>query len=195
MAQDTVFGGVIVFLEKLGVYDVILPFLLVFTIVFAIFERTKIFGTEEVDGEKIPKKNLNAMVAFVVGFLVVASSKVVAVIDESLPNFVLLLLVAVCFLVLVGTFFSEEEDVMLEGGWRTFFMIVMFIGIVLIFMNAIKTDAGVSWLALVINYLRYSFGSTAVSSLVLIIVVLLFMMYVVKDPKPSKSKKQEDHSE
>ena len=66
MADTTGFRGVIVFLEKLGVYDVVLPFLLVFTIVFAILEKTRVLGTDDIDGKPWPKKNLNAVVAFVV---------------------------------------------------------------------------------------------------------------------------------
>ena len=41
------FRETIIFFEELGVYDVILPFLLVFCIVFAILEKSKIFGTEK----------------------------------------------------------------------------------------------------------------------------------------------------
>ena len=43
MVEASGFRGVIDFLGKLGVYDVILPFLLIFTIVFAILEKTKIY--------------------------------------------------------------------------------------------------------------------------------------------------------
>ena len=68
---ETVLGGVLGFFRELGVYDVLLPFILVFTITFAILERTKLFGTEK-DSKNVDhtKKNLNAMVAFVVAFLV-----------------------------------------------------------------------------------------------------------------------------
>lgn len=135
--QPTIFGNVFGFFQKLGVYDTILPFLLVFTIVFAVFERTKVLGTEEVAGTKTTKKNLNAMVAFVTAFLVIASSRLVTVINESLGNIVILLLVSVCFLVLVGTFYKESEDVYLkEGPWRTLFMVIMFIGVLLIFLHS-----------------------------------------------------------
>ena len=51
MTEATVFGGVIVFLEKLGVYEIILPFLLVFTMVFAILEKTRVYGVEKI-GDK-----------------------------------------------------------------------------------------------------------------------------------------------
>ena len=53
------FRGVLEFFQDLGVYDVILPFLLIFTIVFAILEKARVFGTEEIDGTKYTKKNHN----------------------------------------------------------------------------------------------------------------------------------------
>ncbi|MBT4823678.1 hypothetical protein HN695_06525 [Candidatus Woesearchaeota archaeon] len=188
MVQTTTFGAVIGFLEQLGVYDIILPFLLVFTVVYAIFEKTRVFGTEKVEGEEYPRRNLNAMVAFVIAFLVIASSQLVAIINEALANFVLLLLLIVCFLVLMGTFYSEKEEVVLKGGWRTFFSILVFIGILLIFLNAVKTTAGKSWLSYFIDYLRYNFSSTAVAGIVLVIVVVLFMWFIVKDPNKSTNK-------
>ncbi|MBS3137805.1 hypothetical protein J4232_05195 [Candidatus Woesearchaeota archaeon] len=198
MVQETVFGNVIQFLERLGVYDVILPFILVFTIVFAIFEKTKIFGTEDVEGVKTAKKNLNAMIAFVIAFLVIASAQLVAIINKSLANIVLLLLISVCFLLLIGSFFSEKEEVKLIGGWRTFFMIVMLIGVVLIFLAAITTSSGKSWLQVIIDSVVNNFDSTAVSSIVLLIVVLIFMMYIVREPKHShvgKSGHGEDNND
>ena len=49
------------FFETIGIFDVVLPFLLVFTIVFAILEKTKVFGTDDIGGVKYSKKNLNAI--------------------------------------------------------------------------------------------------------------------------------------
>ncbi len=190
MVEETVFGGVILFLEKLGVYEIILPFLLVFTIVFAIFERTRVFGTEEVEGVKYSKKNLDAMVAFVTAFLVVASSQLVAIINESLSKIVLIMLMLISFLVLIGTFFSEKEEVILEKGWRTFFMVIIFIGVVLVFMSSVKTAEGNSWLSYLIEYLRGNFGSTGFSALILIIVIIVVMLYVTKDAAPAKKKEE-----
>ena len=55
--MTSAFRGAIEFFDKIGVYDVILPFLLVFTIVFAILEKTKVFGTDDIEGKKLTKKN------------------------------------------------------------------------------------------------------------------------------------------
>lgn len=186
-AKQTVFGDVIGFLDRLGVYDIILPFLLVFTIVFAIFEKTKVLGVEEVAGKMYPKKNLNAMAAFVIAFLVIASARLVAIINESLANIVLLLLVVVMFLLLIGTFYGEGEEVVLKGGWRAVFMSVLLLGIILIFLNSIPMDSGDSFLSWFLNYVYNNFDSTAVSAIVFFIIIILGFMYIIKDTKPKSS--------
>ncbi|MBR9692133.1 hypothetical protein GOV06_05100 [Candidatus Woesearchaeota archaeon] len=187
MVEDSVFRGVIVFFDKLGIYDVVLPFLLIFTIVFAILEKTKVLGTEEIEGKKYTKKNLDAMLAFVTSFLVVASTKLVAVINEAIANTVLLLLLVILFLLLVGSFFKEGEDVALEKSWRTFFMTAMFIGIVLIFLNALN------WLEPFWDYLTDHWETQWVASLILLIFIVLFIYFITKTPgSPAKSEEKSE---
>src|SRR3989338_8397069 len=111
MAEESTFRGAISFLEKIGVYDVVLPFILIFTIVFAIFEKTKVLGVEKIGGHEYSRKDLNATVSFVIAFLVVASSKLVTIINESLGKIVLLLLISICFLLLIGSFYRYDEKV------------------------------------------------------------------------------------
>ncbi len=197
MAETSTFRGAIEFFDKIGIYDVILPFLLVFTIVFAILEKTKVFGTEEIDGKKITKKNLNSMAAFVIAFLVVASSKLVETITEVSSNVVVLLLLSVFFLLLVGSFFKEGGDsVFLEKGpWRYIFMIIMFIGIVGIFLHAIQTDDGEPWLEWAWDELTDNWTSSSVASVILIIVIVAFMFYIVRGGEPSPAKKEEEKKE
>ena len=50
-------------LEDMGVSDVLLPFVLIFTIVFGVLQKTDIFGQN--------KKNFNAIIALVVALSVV----------------------------------------------------------------------------------------------------------------------------
>ena len=110
------FRDIIDFFEKIGIFDVVLPFLLVFTIVFALLERTKVFGMEKIEGKDYTKKNLNSAAAFVISFLVVASSKLVGVMTEVSSKFVILLFLIVLFLLLVESFFKEESHgAFLEG--------------------------------------------------------------------------------
>ena len=171
------FRGVIEFFTELGIYDVILPFLLVFTIVFAILEKSKVFGTEKIGDTVYTRKNLNSMVAFVIGFLVVASTQVVAIINTALAHMILLLLLVLCFILLIGVFMSGEKEVILEGGWKTFFMVLMFIGIILIFLNAI------GWLGSGWDYVVRNWSSATVGSIFLLAFVVGFMFWITKEPK------------
>ncbi len=176
------FRGVIEFFVRLGIYDVVLPFLLVFTVMFAIMEKTRVFGTEKTADGEFTRKNLNAMVAFVTAFLVVASSRLVAVINETMANMVLLLMMSICFLILIGSFMKEtKEGVFLQGGWAKFFTIIMFLGIVLIFMNAL------GWLEPAWLWIVQHYDSTVVASILLVAAMVGFVYWIVREPSPKKT--------
>ena len=182
MVESSGFRGVIDFLGRIGVYDVILPFLLVFTIVFAILEKTKVLGMEG----GYTKKNLNSIVAFVTAFLVIASSKLVSVISEVMANVVLLLILGVCFLMLVGTFYSSEKEFSFKetSPWVKFLTVLMFIGIVIIFLNAL------GWLNFIYLLFQY-WNAEWASSIIFLIVILGFIIYITYDTKPEPAKKEE----
>ncbi len=176
------FRGVIEFFVRLGIYDVVLPFLLVFTIVFAIMEKTKVLGVEKTKEGDFTRKNLNSMVAFVTAFLVVASSRLVAIINETMAHMVLLLMMSVCFLLLIGSFMKEtKEGVFLEKGWKTMFMVIMFIGIVLIFLNAL------GWLFPMWVWMSRNYDSTAAASILLVGMIVGVMYWITKSPSAPKS--------
>lgn len=186
MADPTVLGNVLLFFQRIGIYDVVLPFLLTFTIVFAIFEKSRILGTEKVDDREYTKKNLNAMAAFVIAFMVVASSKLVETITLVSSNIVVLVLLGVFYVLLVGTFWTPKEKETMTGltpGWNKTFMIIMFVGIVIIFMDALRDETGVSWLDRVLDYLNQFWTSTAVASIILIIFLIVFVWAMVREPK------------
>ena len=193
MAEVSTFRGIIDFFDKIGIYDVVLPFILVFTIVYAILEKTKVLGMEEIEGTKYTRKNLNAMTAFVVSFLVVASSKLVAIVTDVSSQVVVLLLAAVFFLMLVGTFYKEEESVALEGRWRVLFMSIMFIGLLIIFLQAIPTKSGQPWLEWFWTYITRHWSSTGVASVILMIGIVLFIWWITQSPGEIKkeAKKEE----
>lgn len=189
MAEVSTFRGALVFFDKLGIYDVILPFLLVFTIVFAILEKTKVLGTEGEGNAKTTKKNLNAMAAFVIAFLAVASSRIVAVINQTAAQVVILLLLSVFFLMLIGSFMQEKDTpVYLEKPWNWIFMIIMFVGIIMIFLNALTASDGRTWLQVGYDWVSSINNSVGVSSIILIIVIVIFMWYIVREPKKDEKK-------
>jgi hypothetical protein len=183
----SVFGESIQFLAKLGVYDVVLPFLLVFTIVFALLEKTKVLGTEKGKEDRdYTKKNLNAMVAFVTAFFVVASTQLVAVINKTLSQVFILLLLIVCFLMLAGAFHQQtKEGFFLTGGYKNIFMVIVFVSIIAIFLNAL------GWLEVIYGFLKDNWNASYVAAVILIAVIVGFMAWIMKDPDTGKETKKE----
>lgn len=169
------------FLDEFGFFSVVLPFIFVFAVVFAILEKTMILGQEGEKEKPKPKTSINAMVAFAVALFVVAATNVVNVIRESLPMVVLVLVFIISFMLLVGTFIGTGEFSFEEGKfWKYFLTIIMFIAVILIFMNAIKTETGVSWLAYVWNYIVTSWATgPVVSGLVFLVVIIAAIIFIV----------------
>lgn len=184
---ESVLGNVIQFFNRIGIYDVVLPFLLVFTVVYAVLEKTRVLGLEKVPGEKdpVPRKNINAMAAFVIAFLVVASSQLVSTISQVAAHTVLLILLSVLFLVLVGVFYTSKEDVesQMPAVWKHVFIAINFIALIGIFLNALQTKDGQTWLEFVLDWLGARWSSPAIASIILILLVILFMKWLMKPYK------------
>ena len=168
----TPLGNAIQFLNDFGFFDVVLPFLLVFTIVFGILEKTKIFGVEK--GDK-PKKNLNAMVAFSIAFFVVAASQIVDAIRISLPWVSLVLVMIIAFLLLTGVFYGDEQFKLWDKhkGLTKWFIGLILIAIAAIFLYAFDL------LDDVLGFIGGSAGTGVGSSVILLLLVVAAVWYVV----------------
>lgn len=101
------FSNVAASLQNFGVIDFLLPFILVFTIVFAVLQRTKILGDN---------KNFNVILALVLGLLFVLPHLTgsyplgydpVAVMNQSLPSISLVAIAAIMLLLLMGIFGTD----------------------------------------------------------------------------------------
>ena len=194
MASD--FRETIVFLNDLGLYDVVLPFLLVFTVTFALLDKTKVLGEEKVDGQEggYPKKHLNSLAAFVIAFFVVASSKLVETIMQISSQIVILLLGGFFFLLLAGSIVTSSKNdtpYFLSEGWpRNVGLGIMFIGLVFIFLNTLKTGSGSSektWLMAILDWFSRFSTDISVSAIVLVAIIVGFMFYVGRDSSGSSS--------
>jgi len=157
MAAEKPFVESVQFLYNLGIYDVVLPFLMIFTLTYAVLDKTKVLGTEEFEGKQYPKKNVNAMLAFVIAFFTVLSSKVVQWITQLTQWIVLILVAFFLFMLLLSSFESKpatDKDFILNKKWKIgltilSFSVVAFIVIMLIIYSfsdarAVAQAAG-SW--------------------------------------------------
>jgi hypothetical protein len=176
-------------LQEIGVLDVIIPFILVFTIVFAVLQKTKILGVDE-DDPKRAKKNFNAVVALAMALAVViphiagmypsAESDIVNIINSALPNISVILIAVIMMLLMIGVF-GGEVNVAKSGlaGWAVLFAII---ATVFVFGTA------ASWWNLP-NWMSFMLDGDTQALIVIILVFGALIAFITGDSKPKDPKK------
>ncbi|MBT3865529.1 hypothetical protein HOF78_00310 [Candidatus Woesearchaeota archaeon] len=94
--------------DQIGGFDLLLPFILVFTLVFAVLQKINLFGD---------KKNINMIVSLVIAIFFLNNTYLIFVLQKFLPNVSIILIVFLMLLLLVGVFGGETD--FKEGmlGW------------------------------------------------------------------------------
>ncbi|MBW2976866.1 hypothetical protein KY347_05460 [Candidatus Woesearchaeota archaeon] len=152
--------------------EILLPFLLIFTILFAVLEKTRILGEA--------KRNMNIGLAIVFSLVTViphitgdypAGYDPIEVINSALPSVSLLVVAIIALMILIGVF---AHDRLFLGatmpGWIAFFSIV---AIVWIFGSA----AG-WWEPGFMGWLDGTFGSNAVAVVIMLLVFGIIIAFV-----------------
>jgi len=135
---NTELGVMLRDLENMGFYEVLLPFLLIFTILFAILQKIKLFGTNS--------KNINIVVAVIIAFFVVRVPSIVGVMTQFLPKVSILVLVLLMFLLVLGIFGAQGDK--MTGGWLFIAMLAGLVGLVWAIFSSIPSISLPSWLEL-----------------------------------------------
>jgi len=94
-------GNLLATWEQAGVFSYVLPFLLIFAVVFGILMKIKVFGEN---------RGINAVIALVVGLLSLQFQLVPVFFSEIFPQLGVGLSVLLALIILTGLFFSSEEN-------------------------------------------------------------------------------------
>lgn len=81
--------------------EMVLPFVLIFTVVFAILQKTQILGKG--------KKQIDAIVSLSIGLIVVSYANAVGIITDLMPFMAVSVVIILVFLILYGMVFKEGE--------------------------------------------------------------------------------------
>ena len=95
-------GNILLSWEQAGFFTYVLPFLLIFAVVFGILTRTKMFGAES--------KGINAVISIVIGLLALQFDFVPMFFAEIFPRLGVGLSVILALLILIGMFLPEENN-------------------------------------------------------------------------------------
>lgn len=169
-------------LQRWGFMDFILPFILIFTIVFAILQKVKIFGKED------EARKFNIIVALVLGLAVVVphalgmyprDKDVVNIMLGAIPNVSVILVAILMALLIIGMLGKRVE---LGGGSLSGWIAMLaFVVVAFIFGNA----AG-WWDA---PWFRQFLGNQELIALVVTILVFAVIIWFVTSEKSDPKEK------
>ncbi len=161
------------FLQDLGFMNIILPFIFIFVILFGILEKTRVLGIEK--GKT--KKNMNAMVAFVIAFVFITSVSRVDVLTTYLQILGMGLVAIMTLFYVLGSF--QEKVVFTK---LNFVNILGFLFVIIAFFYTMG----------LLNKERYSFIFDLIFNPVVITVIIFYLvvMFITGDsPKKKREKK------
>jgi len=120
-------GDMLVYWEQYGFFSYLLPFLLIFSLVFGILEKTKIFDQN---------RSINGIIAFVVGLMALQFGFVSQFFAEIFPRLGVALAIILVLMILLGIFLPTEK-------WVN---AVLFLAVaVVLVVVLVKTAGAVGW--------------------------------------------------
>lgn len=171
------FSYMVEWFDSVGGYEVVLPFLLVFTVIFAILQKVKILGTDE---EGRPRKNINLVIALILGLLFIAPQNylfgldVVSVVNSFLPKVSLAIVVGLMVILMIGLFGGGDE-------WTGFaFVLAVLFSFLAIVWALIPAEYSMYWP----YWLSLTPQDKAVLLTVCVFVIVIW--FVTKEEKPQR---------
>ncbi|MBR9700502.1 hypothetical protein GOV11_01410 [Candidatus Woesearchaeota archaeon] len=162
----------------LGAVDVFIPFILIFTIVFAVLQKIKLFGKDS--------KRYNVVIGLVMGLSVVfphvlgyypPEKDIVLIINQALPNVSIVIVAIVMALLVIGVFGARWE--IGEGTLSGWVAIMSFLLIIYIFGAAANWWYYPGWLWMMQD-------PETVTLVITILVFAIIIWFITKEEKEEK---------
>jgi len=151
--------------------EIVLPFLLVFVIVFAILQKARIFG----EG----KKQIDALVGLIIGLIVVAFGRATGIILSLMPFLAVSAVIILVFMILYGMIFKEGEFEMNKGLKIGFGILI---GIAVVIAVLVATDG---WDYILENWVYGGSGGDILMNVVFIAIIAGAVAIVLSGAKDS----------
>lgn len=153
------FVSFISWFDGIGGFDIILPFLLIFAVSFAVLDKIQLFGE---------KKQVNIIVAIILGFFLVIQQDAVLILQGFLPRISMLVLTLIMLLLVAGALGFGE----LGEGWKGLSVVIAIIGVIW------ALGASVGWDVPAVDL----FSDQDIAILLIIGVFILVIWFIVRTP-------------
>jgi len=150
--------------ETYGVFDLVLPFLLIFSIIFGILASTNILGGN---------KGINLIIALVIALMALRLNFVSAFFTELFPRFAIGLVVLIVLVIMTGLFIPREA----LKGWYIFFGVV---GVIIALVAILQTFSAFDFFG---SFFWQEYTTVIITSVLVIAVIIGVVMSMNADPK------------
>ncbi|MBW3001945.1 hypothetical protein KY338_02155 [Candidatus Woesearchaeota archaeon] len=169
MFQDTFY-----YLQQWGILDVLVPFVLIFTIIFAVLQKISLFGEKRYNAVIALAITLTAIVPHILGTYP-PGMDVIAIMNASLPETVLLIVAVVLLMVMLGLIWGEWPEYSTISGIAAIIAGLILVGI---FVSNLVEIPILSWI------------SPEVQTLIIVLIVFgLIFLYVTWEKDDSGPKR------
>ncbi len=163
--------------EAAGIFDLVLPFLLIMSVIFAVLSTTNIMGHN---------RGINIIIAIVVALLSLRLGFVQAFFTELFPRFAVALAIILVGIVLVGLFIPSEYKA--YKGWFIFFGVV---AAVIAFITSLQSFYALNFFG---SPFWQQYASTIVTVIFVVAVIIGIVLATGKDESEGKpSGKPDSH--
>src|SRR3989338_2913849 len=157
--------------------EAVLPFILIFTVVFAILQKSAILGKD--------KKQIDALVGIVFGLITITFARAVVIINQLLPFLAVSVILILVFLILVCFMHKSDEKFVWDEGLKKVVVVMAFVAVAI--AGLFFTGAW-SYLA---DKFSGSDGSSLVTNIVFILIIIGGFLIVWFGDKPKKKSEGE----
>lgn len=170
------FNQIIFTLEQMGVADVILPFLIIFTVVYAALQKSKVLGEDS--------KKFNVIVSLVMGLAVVIphvlgayppNGDVVEIMNKALPNISLIVIAIVMVMLILGIIGGEVNFAGTSLGGIMIWLSI--IAVALVFIGSAGAFQTMPW------WLHWTLDPYIKEIVVVILVFGIIIYFITKEDK------------
>lgn len=147
------------------IYNYVLPFLLVFTLTFALMQKIKLFGASEDQNRKY-----SGVIAIVLALLVIRNGYIVELLQRFLPNISFFIIVILLTLVMIGMFLPANYKGLTGGLFG--FMVLVSLGLTFWALAADQLDFEAPYWLEDLYYNMTPFGWASTVAIVIVIWVL-----------------------
>lgn len=186
----SLYESLINILNYFGIFNILLPFLLIYAIMYGILMRTKIFGDpfSQNQNEAKAARTIISLVSASVAFLVISSINFITTLKTMIPYFILYIIVLFMLILSISIFYLPEgqfgEDYKRIRGKVLIVALIIFIIVTLNFFGLLTPSISSSVSNALSQY------QDLIAGIVIFALLILAAYYISKPPKQSQSEQK-----